>query len=241
VRFDSVAHAKLVGSIRKHVRVLRAYLERLGLQPVDEHAARRGRRLDLAQASRASVTHRPGVLVFSRDENRADAYLGVLIDRSGSMAGMEIDRAKAFGALLAESARGLRGIVGHVSAFDSDTFYRLGDFRRHAIASLDAADGNNDAGALARGAELALRSGKRNKLLVMISDDAPSGCSPESLERLVAALTHHGIVCAHVAVREIRSGDRSAFPHVVDLGKYDFSEAVARFGRLIVKLTSSWR
>lgn len=155
------------------------------------------------------------------------------------MAGERIELAKAFGALVAESAKGLDGIEGHINAFDGDTFYGLGDFQRNAIASLTAGGGNNDSGALARAAELALRSRKRNKLLIMVSDAAPAECTFASLKNLVGRLTReHGIVCAQVAVAEI---EEVAFPHHVDLGRYAMDEAVARFGSLLMKLTAGWR
>jgi nitric oxide reductase activation protein len=130
-------------------------------------------------------------------------------------------------------------VVSKVIAFDGDTWYRLGDFQRTAIASLTADGGNNDAGALARAAELALRSRKRNKLLLMISDAVPADCTFASLKNLVTRLTRdHGILCAQVAVAEIED---IAFPHYVDLSQYSFDEAVTRFGKLLMKLTVPWR
>jgi hypothetical protein len=237
--YDPALHAQLVGPIRPHIRRLRAYLERLGRRTVEEYAARRGARLDLMQARKIAHSPSPNLLVFTREEMRADAYIGLVIDRSGSMAGQRIELAKAFGALVAESAKGLEGIKGHINAFDGDTFYWLGDFRRTAIASLTAGGGNNDSGALARAAELALHSRKRNKLLLMVSDAAPAECTFASLKHLVERLTReHGIVCAQVAVANI---EEIAFPHHLDLSRYALDEAVARFGGLLMKLTSGWR
>jgi hypothetical protein len=126
-----------------------------------------------------------------------------------------------------------------VNAFDDRVFYRLGDFRQTSVASLDAGGGNNDAGALARAAELALDSGKRNKLLVMISDGSPTECTFDSLKNLVATLTNrHRIVCAQVAVEQM---EYIAFPHFVDLSRYSLDEAVSRFGGMITQLTAPWR
>ena len=239
VPYDPAGHARLVATIRKHIRRLRAYLERLGRQTVEEYASSRGRRVDVAQVRKAAFIPRPNLLVFPRDEIAPDAYIGILIDRSGSMRGEKLERAKAFGALVAESARGLRGIDGHVNAFDGDTFHVLGGFERNAIASLTADEGNNDAGGLARSAEMALRSCKRNKLLIMVSDGSPSECTLDSLKNLVAHLTRNcGIVCAQAAVDEMEG---IAFPHYVDLSQYSFDEAVARFGNLLMELTRSWR
>ncbi|MFH1277622.1 MAG: HEAT repeat domain-containing protein [Candidatus Eisenbacteria bacterium] len=236
---DPAAQTALVASIRPHIRVLRPYLERLGRQVVDEHGRRTGRRVDLGRVRRIVAVSDPNVLVHTSEQIFANAYIGILIDRSGSMDGRRIEAARAFGALVAESARGIRGIEGHVNAFDDSTFYRLGDFRRNGIASLEAGAGNNDAGGLARGAELAFRSRKRNKMLVMVSDGLPTECTFWALKNLVEELTRNrGVVCAQVAVAPI---SHVAFPHYVDLSNLTFHEAVARFGRLLMTLTSGWR
>jgi hypothetical protein len=155
------------------------------------------------------------------------------------MHGEKLGRAKAFGTLLAESAKGLRGITGHVNAFDDDTFYLLGNFRQNAISSLESGGGNNDAGGLARAAKLALSSRKRNKVIIMISDGSPTACTVEALGNLVKKLTTQmGIVCIQVAVDEM---EVEAFPCFVDLSKCSFEEAVSRFGRLLMRLSASWR
>jgi len=238
--FDANEYARLVAPIRKHVRTLRQYFERLGVHLVDEYAQKRGRRLDMGRVRHGIVQRSPRILLNSREEIAPDLYLGVLIDRSGSMReGNKIEKAKAFAALVAESARGLRGISGHVNAFDDKTFFRLGDLDHPAIAALESGEGNNDAGALSRAAELAWKSGKKNRLLVMISDGSPTECTVESLKDLVEQLTRRdGLVCAQIAVEEM---DEVCFPHFVDLSKYPLDEAVGRFGRLLMKLTEPWR
>jgi HEAT repeat protein len=236
---DPRGHVALVAPIRRHVRRLRGYLERLGRRTVEEPLSRRGRRIDIGAAPRAIVTRSPGMLVFARDEILADAYIGILIDRSGSMNGPKLVTAKTFAALIAESACGVRGIEGHISAFDDSTFYRLGDLRRNGIARVEAGGGNNDAGGLARAAELALRSRKRNRLIVMVSDGLPTECTVGALTGLVRKLSREKkIVLAQVAVDPIQ---QVCFPHFVDLTAAPLDAAVARFGNLIVKLTRSWR
>ena len=239
VPFNPQKHLELVVPILRHIRVLRAYFGQLSAREVEEYGSRRGRRFDMAQVKKAALAMTPNLLVHSRDEINPNAYIGILIDRSGSMEGEGIELARKFGALIAESGKGLRGLQGHVSAFDDDTFYMLGDFQRNAIASLEAGGGNNDSGALMKAAELALQSRKRNKLLVMISDGSPAQCTFESLKNLVRRLTlEKGIICAQVAVEEM---EEIAFPHFVDLSLYPTDEAVARFGRLLIKLTTLWR
>ena len=236
---DSAKQQMLIASVRRHVRRLRVYMERLGRRTIEERAARRGARIDTAQARRAAWRPTPDMLVSTREELLVDAYIGLLIDCSGSMSGPRIERARAFAALLAESARGLRGIEGHIHGFDEDTLYVLGDFQRHHIAALEAGGGNNDAGALKIAAELALKSRKRNRLLIMVSDGSPSHCTFASLKGLVARLTHeHQIICAQAAVATM---SHIAFPHFVDLSQVELDEAVARFGALLMKLTAPWR
>lgn len=237
---DAAAQAALARTVARHVRVLRPYLERLGLGEEVEGGQRRGRRLDRPTVAGALVRGSPDLFVNRRQVLRADCYIGVLIDRSGSMASDgKLDRAMAFGALVAESAARAPGVTGHLNAFDDKRFIRLGTFRNHAVASLDADDGNNDSGGLLRAAELAQASGRRRRLLVMISDGLPTECTMESLKALVRHLTQvEGIICAQVAVDKV---PEVAFPHFVDLSESSFDEAVARFGRLLVSLTSSWR
>jgi cobalamin biosynthesis protein CobT len=177
------------------------------------------------------------VLVHSEEIHTADLYIGLLIDRSGSMSGQKLESAKAFGTLLCESAKGLRGIQGHVHAFDDNTWYPLGDFESNNIASLSSGGANNDAGALLRAAELALQSKKRQKLLIMISDGSPTECSVESLKKLVEILgREHSILCAQVAVETLSD---IAFPHYVDLSQFRFGDAVQRFGNLLIRLTQT--
>jgi uncharacterized protein with von Willebrand factor type A (vWA) domain len=236
---DVEKHVAITASVRKQIRSLRRYLEQLGRTMIEEFAVRRGSRLDILQARKMAFRPTANLLVHVHDEYRPDLYLGVLIDRSGSMNGDKIERAKTFATLIAESARGLPDIMGHVNAFDDDTFYRLGDFKRPAISTLESGGGNNDAGALHRAATLALQSGKKNRLIIMVSDGSPTECTFESLKALVEKLTRrYGIVCAQVAVESIHE---IAFPNFVDLSQYSLDEAVSRFGRMLMRLTADWR
>lgn len=236
---NPAGHRELVARVRPQIRHLRASLERLGLDVVDEYAARRGRRLDLAMVRSRLQAGNPNILVHTREQARPNVYLGILIDRSGSMEGQKLDLAKSFAVLVAESARGLPGITGHINAFDASTFFKLGDFNHCAVAELEADDGNNDAAGLTRAAELAMASGKRNKLIVMISDGSPSDCSVEALECVVKALSsRHGIVLAQAAVEPL---EHITFPHYVDLSSYPMAEAVTRFACLLLNLTAGWR
>ena len=232
-------NAEIKASIRKHIRLLRHYFERLGRVTTDIYASRQGKRLDIQQARQIAFRPTHSLLVNSIDDIAPNLYMGVLVDRSGSMDGEKLEKAKAFAMLLAESAKGMRGIDGHINAFDHNTFYRMGNFKRNAIGALESDGGNNDAGGLQRAAQLAMASGKQNKLLVMISDGSPTRCSVESLRDLVVHLTKkQGFVCAQVAVDEI---EEIAFPHFIDLSEHDFQESVTRFGKLLMRLTAPWQ
>ena len=193
----------------------------------------------MAQVRAVPLGGRLGILVRGDEKLGADAYIGIVVDRSGSMHRDKLERAKAFCTLLAESARGVPGIVGHINAFDDTTFFEMGNFERTSVASLTSGGGNNDSGALSRAAELAIHSRKRHRLLIMISDGSPTECTFESLKNLVARLTRqHETVCVQVAVEPLTE---IAFPHHVDLSQYSLDEAVARFGKMIMRLTAPWR
>ena len=223
---------------RRLVRQLRRHFERIGLRLVDETGRTSGHRIDIVGARRLAVVPNPGVLIRAREEQGADAYVGLLIDRSGSMDGDKLFRARCFAALLAEAARGIRGISGHINAFDDDTFYRLGTLERHAIAGLTCGGGNNDAGGLERAAELALASRHRHRLIVMLSDGSPTECTVEALRALVKTLERdRGIALAQVKVDEV---EHDAFPRSVDLSEDDAPTAARRFARLLAELTSRW-
>lgn len=239
LEFQPDAHAQLIAPLRPYIRKVRTFLEQLGRQDVDLYASRRGRRVDIAQARRLAYMNTPNLLVHTHSELQPNMYIGLLIDRSGSMAGEKLRLAQSFGALVAESARGLRGIEGHIHAFDDTTFYAMGGFQRSAVASLQAGGGNNDAGGLFRAAQWALRSPKRNCVLILISDGEPTECSVEALRQLVEHLEYQkGIRCVQVAVDALAE---IVFPHYVDLSAYAFEEALGHFGQLLMRLTASWR
>lgn len=236
LRYDAERHVQVVMKIRPYINQLRPYLECLNTCEVETPASRQGRRLDIAQARKIAYRPTINLMMSAAPQLRLDDYLGLVIDRSESMTGERLARAIAFAILLAESAKGLFGLDGRINAFDGETFYDLGDFQHTTVASLRAGGGNNDAGALARAAELALQSKKRNKALIMISDGMPAQCSFASLQKLVTRLTReYRIHCAQVAVAPL---EHVAFPQYVDVSRLTLNQAVARFGRLLMQLTS---
>ena len=237
---DPARHAALVAHIRPYIRNLRQHFEQLGRGEREHYAMRRGRRLDLGMAKRSAVRPSLNLLILEEETSFRNAYIGLLIDRSGSMAqGDKMNVAKRFGALLCEAARGLSGLEGHVSAFDHRTFYQLGNFEQNAISTLEPGGGNNDAGGLACAAGLAHASGKTRRLLIMISDGSPTQCTFESLKRLVERLRReHGIRCVQIALEPMTN---VAFPQFVDVSGLEMPQAVRSFVRLLLKNTADWR
>ena len=113
-----------------------------------------------------------------------------MVDCSGSMqSDQRIEKARLFGALLADAVRGLAGVELHVVGFTERLIYDAGDAERCAVAELKADGGNNDAGGLWYAAQLALASRRRSRLLVMISDGLPTECSVTALRECVTKTT----------------------------------------------------
>jgi cobalamin biosynthesis protein CobT len=164
-----------------------------------------------------------------------DLFLGVLIDCSGSMSDRNnIEKAKLFGTLVAEAVRGQPGIDLRIWGFTDRTIYDCGNALRPAVHDLHPDCGNNDAAALWHAALAARASKRRAKLLVMISDGSPTGCSVNALAALVRRLTQRmKILCAQVAVRQI---DHVCFPDYILLEEGNMSESVRRFGTIMMRL-----
>src|SRR5207253_2411790 len=99
------------------------------------------------------------------------------------------------------AAKGMRGIDVRVFGFTDTVIYDAGDAQRCAAHSLEANGGNNDAAALWHAAQAARASRRSAKLLVMISDGAPTECTAAALKALVVRLTRSmRMCCAQVAV-----------------------------------------
>lgn len=215
-------------------RRLRAELEALGLTRISVGAKLAGTRVDRSRLPGLVVRGDPRVLRAHTVVPRADLFLGVAVDCSLSMTGERIELARRFAVMLAESARGLRGIDLRLFGFTDSQLFDAGDAERCAAERLAATDaGNNDAAALAHLAQLARFSPRRAKLLVMISDGLPTACSVTALRALVRRLTREGMACAQIAVQPI---EERCFEHYVEVRDLETHQAVRRFAAVIARL-----
>lgn len=232
VPFDPDAHARYAAPVARHARRLRQLLERLGVVVAERRMRLRGARLDRTRLAALALRGDPRVLTAREPERRADLFLGVLVDCSGSMQAHEhIERAKLFATLLAEAGRGVRGVDVRLFGFTDAVIFDAGDAARCAAHGLAVGGGNNDAAALWHAARVAQASRRRAKLLVMISDGLPTECSVAALKGLVARLSGRlGICCAQVAVRPL---EEICFPHYVVIEDDDADVAVRKFGGVV--------
>ena len=189
------ARAAMARRVSRHARRLRSYLADLGLTMRAQRFRLRGHRLDRSRLA-SLVARRDYRLLIARQLRRTnDLFLGVLIDCSGSMQGDKLEKAKWFGAMLAEAARGMAGVDLRLFGFTDQVIYDAGDAARPAIHGLAATGGNNDAAALWHVAQAAIVSRRTAKLLVMVSDGAPTECSVAALRSLVTRLTRRRNIC----------------------------------------------
>ncbi len=235
VPFDPAEHARHAAMVARPARQMRRYLERLGLRYEPERFRLRGRRVDPTRARAVVLRGDPRMLIARELRVSADLFVGVLVDCSGSMTAKDnIGKARLFGAMLAEAARGLRGVDLRLYGYTDTVIYDAGDAARCAVHALQAGGGNNDAAALWHAAQAALASGRKAKLLVMISDGLPTECSVGALRGLVSRLGGRmGISCAQVAVQPLAE---VCFPHYVVLEEGDQDAAVRRFGAIVARL-----
>jgi len=235
VPFDPARSAHYRRRVARPAACLRRFFERLGFAHTLDRQRLQGRLLDRSRLLALAVRGEPRVMVSRRLVPKSDLFLGVAVDCSGSMASDDnIEKARLFAELLAESVRGCRGIDLAVCGFNDETIFDAGSAERCAAHSLDEGGGNNDAAGLWHLAEVALASRRRAKLLVMISDGLPTECSVAALRKLVQVLSHrYGMCCAQVAVRPL---EEECFPIHVRLDEDDLAGAVAAFGRTVVRL-----
>lgn len=237
VPYDRGKYLSSVRRLKGHPARMRRYFEKLGLAPVNQRMRIRGLRLDRTRLLAAVTRSDPRILISRRLEPRSDLFLGLLVDCSGSMAiNNRIRQARLFAVLLAEAAREVPNIDVRIFGFTDDTIFDAGTAARCSAPALESGGGNNDAAALWHAAREALRSRRKARLLVMISDGSPTECSVAALRALVSRLqSRMGIACAQVAVRKL---DEICFPHYLEVLDRDPGRAVAEFGRIVVRLVN---
>jgi hypothetical protein len=233
--FDRARHARYAQQVARHADRLRRYLIQLGLGLEPQRFRTSGKNFDRTRARALVLRGDPRMLIAREVRLHTDLFLGVLIDCSGSMSSNDnIEKAKLFGTLLAESARGNRGIDLRLWGFTDRVIYDAGTASRCAVHDLEADNGNNDAAALCHAAQVARTSQRKARLLVMISDGSPTGCSVAALRGLVTRLTRRmKILCAQVAVCPL---DEVCFPHHILLEEANPEESVRRFGTIMMRL-----
>ena len=232
---DRPKHREYAAAVKRHAMKMRQYLDKLGLGQRPARGRLSGYRFDRTRAMAVVTRRDPRMLVARETYVRTDLFLGILIDCSGSMShDDQLERAKSFAVMLAEAARGNSGIDLRIFGFDDTTIFDAGTAERCAVAALEVGGGNNDAAALHHAAEIAQRSKRVAKLLVMISDGLPTECSVTALRALVRRLSvRQGICCAQVAVRPL---EEVCFEHYIELLEHDDSGSVRRFGEIMAKL-----
>lgn len=236
---DAEDYRELAAPIRFEARRLREFFALLGVRPRYDGGRASGRLVDRQRLLALVARNEPRVLRARILERKTGLHLGVLVDCSGSMSSADnIEKAKAFAALIAEATRGLSGIESRFWGFTDEKIYDAGSANRCAAAALEAGGGNNDAAALWHASRVALASRHATRLLVMISDGMPTECSVAALRLLVNQLTrNYGICCLQVAVHPI---EEVAFPHYVELDtSRSLAASVRAFGELIVQRASS--
>lgn len=235
VTATDLARRQAVRQVVGPARQLRRTLSELGLALVPKRGRLRGRALDRPALARSLLRSDPRILVARESQRTTDLFLGVVVDCSGSMTWHQnIEKARLFGTLIAEASRGLRGVESHFFGFTDQVIYDAGTAERCHVTALQANGGNNDAAALYYAAQVALRSRRRARLLVMISDGAPTECTTHALTALVVRLEKkHNICCAQVAVQAIAE---HCFTNYIELIDDDLVAAVRRFERVIARL-----
>ncbi|MCB9777600.1 MAG: hypothetical protein H6742_03465 [Alphaproteobacteria bacterium] len=230
--YEPAAAAELAREVARPARKLRDLLRTLGLSFVEVRPRIQGHRLDRSRLSALALRGDPRVLVSRKVQRRADLFLALVVDCSGSMgASGRMERARRFAAMVAEACRGLDGVDLRIIGFTDAVIFDAGDADRPAAHALDAGGGNNDAAGLWHAAKLAMSSRRSARLLIMVSDGLPTECTTTALRKLVRDLTRRrGMVCAQVAVASLHE---QCFDHYIEVTHDDPDIAVRDFSRVV--------
>ena len=232
--YDRGEHKQLSQQIAVESRTLQQFLRDLGFGYQVRNRMTSGRSIDQSRLMPLVFYRDPRVMKSRRIQFDNDLFLSIVVDCSGSMSGREIDNARLFATLICDACVGLPNVDVRVFGFSDDTIYDAGNARECAAHALEAGGGNNDAAALSHAANAALRSRRKAKALVMISDGLPTECSTTALRGLVRRLTtRYGIICAQVATTRL---SEICFPDYVELKDNDTKLAVRQFGSILRNL-----
>ena len=232
---NPTGHKSYRQQVKRWSSKMRDYLRRMGLGTLPQRRRLSGYRLDRPALSHALLRRDPRILMSRKTIQKADLFVGILVDCSGSMSmNNNLEKAKVFATMLAEATAPLRGIDTRFFGFTDTEIFDAGDAKRCAVHALEVGGGNNDAAALWHASQIARRSPRRARLLIMISDGSPTECSTTALRKLVQQLTDRmKICCAQVAVRPI---EEVCFPHYIELTESNLDLAIHRFGSILAGL-----
>lgn len=235
MQHDKAQHAVYVQKVQRQAEKMRRYFDELGIGWEPQRLRVRGRSFDRTRVGSLVLHNDPRILTARELKSQTDLFLGVVIDCSGSMAGFQsMEKAKLFGTLLAEAAKDNKGIDVRLFGFTDKVVYDAGSAARCAVHALRAGGGNNDAAALWHAALVAKASKRKAKLLVQISDGAPTECTVTALRSLVERLTKRWkFCCAQVAVRPL---EEICFPNYVLLEDNNLEACTRQFGLVIARL-----
>lgn len=230
LKFDRSQSRNLKLRGHRHIHHLRRVFETLGFSNRNRRLQVRGRTVDSTRLPSLLLHNDPRCLKRSVIVPHADLFFGLLVDSSSSMDSEQgLEKAKLFATILAEAAKGLAGIELRIFGFNHTTLFDAGDAQRCAIHALQADGENNDAGALDHMARIALISGRRQKIIVMISDGVPTACSVTALRTLVHDIQKKRYVrCVQVAVKDV---EEICFPHYIRMAD-EIEASVHQFAKL---------
>ena len=233
--YDQAQHAVYARQVARPAQVLRSYLKKLGIGFNQQRFRLSGRSFDRTRAKVVVLRGDPRMLIARELKVQTDLFIGVVVDCSGSMShNANIEKAKLFGTLIAEAGRNYPGVDVRLFGFTDQVIYDAGHANRCAIHALEAGGGNNDSAGLWHAALAAKASRRRAKLLVMISDGAPTECTVSSLTALVTRLTKRlKMCCAQVGVCPL---DHQCFPNYILLDSDNVEASVRQFGNVMGRL-----
>ena len=213
-------------------------LEALGTRETLGRRHHRGARVAQGALASSVLTGDPRVLLHRRAVVRPNFFLGMAIDASGSMAmAGRLKRAAELAATLWLASGALRDATCEVIAFNEKHHWPCVLDGQSAFSALVPCGGNNDGAALRWMGERALASSAEHKVVVMLSDGSPTGCSVEALRHECVRLSGEGVALAQLSLR--RSPDTHVFPHTVEVDPADPRRTWAAFAMLVQRLALS--